>query len=793
MEQYHELAKKYLKYQKHRTILTILGVALASGALFVILTLYFSNFINKRDKLREEMNYDMVFLTQDEAIVTDIVNKSYVKSAYAGTYYDEYKNMNYESALFINLKNPYKLDKYFSQIKDEYGVNGYINNSLASYYMQGYEGDMNYIILLMFLFLTMIFAIIGVGIIRNSIQLNTLEQVKDYGILRCVGSTFGQLKKIIFLMGFYQEMAGLVLGYVVGYIVATVMGIFVHIKVGLHLVPVVFVAIAFIGDLYFVMSENSKIVKKLTPVEAVRGNFAPQKQKIKRRGRSIYSLILGMEGDYAYKSLKANKGRYYKSVFAFGLGIACFIGISVMAYSLTTIKKASDDRFGDYPVYFFSEYCIGNNPDEIKSTLPSYDTLKLISDNGNIEEARTMHIATFNVVDREAFIDKFNDVFLQETYYGEIYNDEKLKQNDAYSYMTASMNVIGYEPDEYEKLEEYLIDGTLDVSENGIVMVQQSIAYPYADEENDTLTVENLYGKWYVNNDYTIGDTVKLYDIKRINEILDKYLEATGLNEFKMTLYDENSEPIYDEEEKQRRMDLRKECIVKAFEQAYEEGAYREYTVEGIVERDLTLNYDAVMQAVVPIDNFCHMTGLSREDSTGIKYSLKEGRIDSSLEKLLMNCFDMYECMQSAYVFEVQPVNMLRKSIRYISMFIIFVVLMSTVNIINTSASNLHLRRQELAQLRVIGVSKKRLAYIVILEGVITAISANVLGNLLGYGLLLPMKKGLNILFHIPLSGTLTASVLGLVVSTLILCGSLYVPIKRMGNAVIDELNASGD
>ena len=38
MEQYHELAKKYLKYQKHRTILTILGVALASGALFVILT-----------------------------------------------------------------------------------------------------------------------------------------------------------------------------------------------------------------------------------------------------------------------------------------------------------------------------------------------------------------------------------------------------------------------------------------------------------------------------------------------------------------------------------------------------------------------------------------------------------------------------------------------------------------------------------------------------------------------------------------------------------------------------------
>ena len=55
MENYTKLSIKYLKFQKKRTILTILGVALASGILFVILTLYFSNFINTRDALSRQI------------------------------------------------------------------------------------------------------------------------------------------------------------------------------------------------------------------------------------------------------------------------------------------------------------------------------------------------------------------------------------------------------------------------------------------------------------------------------------------------------------------------------------------------------------------------------------------------------------------------------------------------------------------------------------------------------------------------------------------------------------------
>ena len=66
MENYTKLSIKYLKFQKKRTILTILGVALASGILFVILTLYFSNFINTRDALRKQADYEMM----DQIVIT---------------------------------------------------------------------------------------------------------------------------------------------------------------------------------------------------------------------------------------------------------------------------------------------------------------------------------------------------------------------------------------------------------------------------------------------------------------------------------------------------------------------------------------------------------------------------------------------------------------------------------------------------------------------------------------------------------------------------------------------------
>ena len=151
MENYTKLSIKYLKFQKKRTILTILGVALASGILFVILTLYFSNFINTRDALRKQADYEIVLLPEQNQDVSALLKQDFVKTAYRGKYYDYYSSSYIENAIYINVKNPYRLNADMETIEQTYGVKAQLNQQLAAYYLQGDTGNDTYIILLMFL------------------------------------------------------------------------------------------------------------------------------------------------------------------------------------------------------------------------------------------------------------------------------------------------------------------------------------------------------------------------------------------------------------------------------------------------------------------------------------------------------------------------------------------------------------------------------------------------------------------------------------------------------------------
>ena len=48
------------------------------------------------------------------------------------------------------------------------------------------------------IFIAYVFAIIGIGIIRNSISIAAIERLKDYGEMRCIGATKRQIKNIVF-------------------------------------------------------------------------------------------------------------------------------------------------------------------------------------------------------------------------------------------------------------------------------------------------------------------------------------------------------------------------------------------------------------------------------------------------------------------------------------------------------------------------------------------------------------------------------------------------------------------
>ncbi len=131
----------------------------------------------------------------------------------------------------------------------------------------------------------------------------TLEQVKDYGILRCVGSTKKQLKAIIYIMGAVLEGTGIGIGVVIGVVVSVIIGFAKDINAGFHVLPMIPILIAYFGDLYFVMNENCKLVTKMTPISAVRGEYRIKKEKIqKTRQRSDGTGIWHRRGNMQEKA-----------------------------------------------------------------------------------------------------------------------------------------------------------------------------------------------------------------------------------------------------------------------------------------------------------------------------------------------------------------------------------------------------------------------------------------------------------------------------------------------------------
>lgn len=770
MEKYTGLSIKYLLYQKKRTLLTILGVALSSGLLFIILTLYFSNFINSRDAIRKEADYEMVFLNATSEDVSQIVSKDYVKSAYSGSYYNEFDNTYTEDALFMNVQNPYRINHYFEQITNEYGLDGYINEQLASYYMQGDIGNINYIIFIMFLLLSFIFAIIGVGIIRNTIQLNTIEQIKDYGVMRCIGATDSEIKNVIFRMGFIQEIFGIACGIIIGYPVALIIGSISHIKVGIHLIALAYVLVVFIGDMYFVMRENSKLVKKISPIEAVRGNLTGKTGKLKARKKNLFGLLFGFEGDYAYKSLMGNKNRFVKTVASLAFGVAAFTIISMFYVSYSKAYTGIADQFGEYQLFYYESVSGINGVEQAKSYLPGESELEQIARLPYVEDVKAVYTARIQAAFPDDIYSHYEEKYINETYDGNYIKSikgENQKSSNKLKTVNAGVNVVGYDEEEYKSYEKWLVDGTLDVSDNGLVLVKNIKAYPSGDDdEEDFFVTDEASTKEYCISDYKIGDKITLLDMDRLNELFKKKAGA--------------------DEDNEKRLEIYAECC----EEAAENGYYKTYTIEGIVECEKDGIYNSVMiPVIVPLENYRNMIGSDSDSiATGVKYKLKDYNIDTKSMQQIINVTDNADCNVSYAIYGLFIMSSTIKVLRYIIIFVVFVVVVSSLNIINTSAGNLYIRRRELAQLRVIGSSVKGICRMVVLEGIITSIIANVIG--IGFAVIAIslVKNVFSYLFGVYFVYPVYAMIIGLIYTTAVLCLSLYIPIKKMGTELLDDL-----
>lgn len=206
--------------------------------------------------------------------------------------------------------------------------------------------------------------VMGMGylLIYNVLSISVVEDIKLYGLLKTIGATSKQLKKILIKQCLYLCVVGIPVGILIGYFVGRgflplilremsydgkgMIENISYFNVGI----IIFSALFSVLTIYISCLKPAKMLKKLNPIESV--NY----QKINSKGSKKVPKISTLSKRYAYES----KGRFFIVL----LSIAMSIGILNTALSVATRLDVenmySDELKTDYLVadgsYFRYEY-----------------------------------------------------------------------------------------------------------------------------------------------------------------------------------------------------------------------------------------------------------------------------------------------------------------------------------------------------------------------------------------------------------------------------------------------------
>ncbi|WP_242850758.1 ABC transporter permease [Clostridium massiliodielmoense] len=208
----------------------------------------------------------------------------------------------------IMFKNSFNLERKMQKVITEsgYSVEKNDNNYIAygvnwAYMSTNFKLDLVSILSIAAIIVLIIFT--GYLIIYNIFQISIFKDIRFYGLLKTIGTTSKQIKKIIRKQAFLLSTIGIPIGLITGFILGA---IFLPIifksnnneKAYVSFTPMIFIgATLFSYVTVFISSiKPAKIAGNVSPIEAVRytGEISNNKRTIKNssRGGKIYRMAL---------------------------------------------------------------------------------------------------------------------------------------------------------------------------------------------------------------------------------------------------------------------------------------------------------------------------------------------------------------------------------------------------------------------------------------------------------------------------------------------------------------------
>lgn len=437
------------------------------------------------------------------------LSKAFTEKALVNEKYD--RNENELGAGFISYNVKFKnssgieenvkkvlSDCGFAEGEIEYGINwAYMSSNLNL-------SDPTTIVIILSSLILITFT--GYLIIYNIFQISIIKDIKFYGLLKTIGTTSKQIKKMVRNQAILLSVIGIPIGLVIGYIL------------GVQLLPILFgimsnhdtyistSPIIFIGSCIFALitvfiscKKPSKIASSISPIEAVKyTGIQVKNNKLNKKsinGSKIYKM--------AFSNLSRNKKRTIIVIVSMSLSL-------ILLNTIYTLVSGFDiDKYLNIVADFQIAHASYFNYSYANENQSSPNIIKYIEDSGTLEEGGKLYFQPLTHKLNENGLKNFNSIFSDEYFETSTISfiDALKHESEAIKSGLDDVIIQTYGLDDFPASKLSVIDGELDLEKfktgNYIILSPPTI-------NNDNDNSESYYN---------VGDKIEI----DFNDITKEY------------------------------------------------------------------------------------------------------------------------------------------------------------------------------------------------------------------------------------------------------------------------------
>lgn len=596
---------------------------------------------------------------------------------------------NYTSRynLVVMLESDYNIEKQFLDILER---NGFINgiegdNNVSIGVNWGYMNDtftqnldITSVVTIAALLIFIIFT--GYLIIYNIFRISVANDIRHYGMLKTIGTTQKQIKKMVMIQALILSAVGIPVGLLIGWIIG---GILCPVTIStleiynptVSISPLIFILSALFSLITVILScfKPAKTAARVSPVEAIR--YTEQASGFgKRTGKKGVSLF-GM----AKARFSGNKGKSFLVTSSLALSILIFTITFIFAGSFNMEKFLSEIN---------TDFVVAQN-DYFNYDWNGENAISL-EEHGFIAELDgvTDSFVTYGIPSEystETFFDKKKKrELLKEDGYDKAEIDDIIS-NDAESDGTYAnhIQILG--------VEEYALS-KIDVLEGDISKI-----------------MEEGYIAVNMNDEFRLGDKIKIRYTDKLEYVNTITGEIYEFNQFEDIPVNEIQNLDY---------------IYKANE--------AEYEIAAVVNYDLSLGYGYTTGAGLFITSADDL--ISKSDYSAplyIAFDTTE-EAEPEIEKFISDYTKKTNLNYRSRATEAAAFESFRRMFIALGTVLgVIVGLIGILNFVNTMIMSIHTRQKEIAALQAIGMTGKQLRKMLIYEGLIYVSGAGAVSLLL--------------------------------------------------------------